>query len=112
MTDDDIDALLRSARDDTAPLGPDLRARILADLPGPVATGPGFGARLGGWIGGLVAMPGAALLGLWIGLAQPATVLEFVPGTNAAGATVEDTALLDDVFGTVWSDGMQGEETQ
>lgn len=102
MAGHDIDTLLRAARDDTAPVGPDLRARILADVPAPVRV-PDFGARFGGWLGGLVAMPGAVLLGLWLGLAQPGAVLEFVPGTAAQN----EMALLDDVFGTVWADGTQ-----
>lgn len=109
----DLDTLLASARDDTAPLGADLRTRILAQAPArspAPSRGGRIGARIGGWVGGLVAMPGAALLGLWVGLAQPAAVLGLMPITapladgTAADATSAETALLGEVFGTVWAD--------
>ncbi len=122
MTDGDIDALLAAAREDIAPIGADLRARILADAPDRSrATRPDersagrLDGPLGRWLGGLVAIPGAALLGLWIGLAQPAAVLDLLPQAtaldvlSAGDVESEDTgaeaALLGEVFGTAWADG-------
>ncbi len=90
MTEDPLDTLLARARDDTAQPSDALRARVVTDavrVTAPVRRP--FWRGLGGWIG----LPGAALLGLWLGAAQPALVFEMMPGLAS------ETALLDDVFG-------------
>lgn len=102
MTDDDLDLMLRAARDDTAPLGQGLRARILADATTQTTPVPAR-ERFLGWLGGFVGVPTAALLGLWIGIAQADVVLSYVPSTAVASA--DEVALLDDVFGAAWIEG-------
>jgi hypothetical protein len=82
----ELDDLLAEARELRPEPGPDLMARILADAghitaerepPQPVSASPGAWREwlglLGGWptVGGLVA---STLAGLWIGVAQPATL--------------------------------------
>lgn len=82
----DLDDLLAEARQQRPEPGPDLMARILADSeraaaewkPGRPVPATGGAWRdwlrlLGGWptVGGLVA---STLAGLWIGVAQPATL--------------------------------------
>ena len=97
MADKDLDLMLRAARDDTTPLGDGLRARILADaVPAAVAQAASGADRVRAWIGGL------AVLGLWLGMAQPTVVLEFVPAD--VGVDTADAALMDEIFGTVWSE--------
>ena len=103
MADKDLDLILRAARDDTTPLGDGLRARILADaVPAAIAQAASGADRVRAWIGGLVGVPAAAVLGLWLGMAQPTVVLEFVPAD--VGVDTADAALMDEIFGTVWSE--------
>lgn len=107
MTDDDLNQMLRAARDDTAPLPPSLTARILADAAqaaearAPVPRAPAWRR----WLGGLVAVPTAAALGLMLGVAQPDAVLSYVPGAETSGS---DAVLLDEVFGAAWIEGETG----
>lgn len=104
MTDDDLNQMLRAARDDTAPMPPSLTARILADAAqarAPVPRAPAWRR----WLGGIVAVPTAAALGLMLGVAQPDAVLGYVPGADATGS---DAALLDEVFGAAWIEGETG----
>lgn len=97
MTDDErIDALLARAADDATPLSDALRTAILADAAEIVAPPPRRP-----WLAGLAAGLPAAATGLWLGLAQPALVLQIVPITGLQDGM--ETALLDEVFGT-WED--------
>ncbi|MEM7641323.1 MAG: hypothetical protein AAF366_02205 [Pseudomonadota bacterium] len=99
MTEDErIAARLADAADDTTPLSDGLRAAILADA-ARVAAPPGGRP----WLAGLLAGLPAAAAGLWLGLAQPALVLQLVPGLATPQADDTEIALLDDVFG-VWED--------
>jgi hypothetical protein len=105
MTDDDLNTMLRAARTDTAPLGDGLRARILADAALQTTPEP-RPSRLRGWLSGLIGVPTAAALGLWIGIAQADVVLTYVPGSDLTGDA--DVTLMDDVFGTDWAIGETG----
>lgn len=105
MTDDDLNRMLRAARDDTAPLPPSLTARILADAAEASAPPPHVSAR-SRWLAGILAVPTAAAFGLVLGVAQPAAVLGYLPGTDAA--TGVEAALLDEVFGAAWIEGETG----
>lgn len=105
MTDDGLDGMLRAARDDTAPLDGGLRARILADAAVQTAPAPRPG-RLRDWLGGVIGVPTAAALGLWLGVAQADVVRAYVPG--AAGMGTADAVLLDEVFGAAWIEGETG----
>ncbi|SFI56911.1 hypothetical protein [Jannaschia pohangensis] len=105
---DDLDALLTAARGDDAPLPQGLRARVLADharVTAPVRPVGGFGLR--GWLAGIVGVPGAAVLGLWLGLAQPDLFYGILPdgGVVDGGLAEEETVLLEDLFGTDWTQG-------
>ena len=107
MTDDELDRMLRAARDDAVPLGEPLRARVLADAAAPAVPVPRRRRdELRGWLGALVGVPAAAALGLWIGIARPDAVLPYLPTGEAS--PVEETALLDDVFGAAWIEGETG----
>ena len=76
MADKDLDLMLRAARDDTTPLGDGLRARILANaVPAPIAQAASGADRVRAWIGGL-----------------------------DVGVDTADAALMDEIFGTVWSE--------
>ncbi|MEM7490423.1 MAG: hypothetical protein AAF390_14975 [Pseudomonadota bacterium] len=98
MSDEDrIERLLAEAAADATPLPRDLRAAILAD-----AAAAGAPSSRWTWLAGLAAGLPAAATGLWLGLAQPALVLQVVPGLTAPAA---DMALLDEVFGTWEDDG-------
>ncbi|CTQ48794.1 hypothetical protein [Jannaschia donghaensis] len=105
MDDDDLDHMLRAARADTVPLGDGLRARILADAARRPAPAPKSGL-LPAWLGGILGVPTAAALGLWIGVAQADLVLTYMPGTSISSEG--EAALLDDVFGTAWIEGETG----
>ncbi|MEM8850298.1 MAG: hypothetical protein AAGE03_09715 [Pseudomonadota bacterium] len=101
MTEDDrIAALLADAARETAPLPDGLRAAILADA-AQVAAPPPRRA----WLAGLVAGLPAAAAGLWLGLAQPALVLQLMPGLSVQPPDDTEVALLDDVFGRWEDDG-------
>ncbi|SDZ23782.1 hypothetical protein SAMN05444004_10875 [Jannaschia faecimaris] len=104
MKNDDLEMLLQTAREDTAPLRDALRARILDDAARQAAPAPRPG-RLLGWLGGFVGLPTAAVLGLWLGITQADLVLIYVPG---AATTEIDALLLDDVFGATWIEGETG----
>ncbi|MEM9795268.1 MAG: hypothetical protein AAF919_02195 [Pseudomonadota bacterium] len=69
------------------PLPPSLRGAILTDAAEANAV-RGLPWRI--WLTGLP----AALAGLWLGLAQPALVLQTVPDLSG-----DDVALLEEVFG-------------
>ena len=105
MTDDDLDRMLGAARDDAVPLGDAFRARLLTDAAASVVPPP-YRTRLRGWLGALVGVPAAAALGLWIGIARPDAVLPYLP--LGGEEPVEETALLDDVFGAGWIEGETG----
>ncbi|WP_179381433.1 hypothetical protein [Jannaschia marina] len=107
MNDDDLDRLLRAARDDEAPLGDGLRARLLDDATRATTARPSARRSPWSWIGGALGVPTAAVLGLWLGLAQADVVLSYVPLTDGTLAATE-TELLDGVFGTVWMEGDTG----
>ena len=107
MTDDDLDRMLGAARDDAVPLGDAFRARLLTDAAAPAVPVPRRRRdELRGWLGALVGVPAAAALGLWIGIARPDAVLPYLPLED--DGPVEETALLDDVFGTGWIEGETG----
>lgn len=99
MREDDLDDLLRAVRDDTAPVPEALRVRIVAEAGHVAAPSRSLGLR--GWLGGLIGVPGAALLGLWLGAVQPALVFDVLPETQS-------TVLLDEVFGAAWMQGDAG----
>jgi hypothetical protein len=115
MAEDDLlDGLLAeaAARPSTLPDG--LMARILSDAdalqprprPVPVAqpapASRGWLANLADWFGGgfaLAGMSAAAVSGLYLGLAQPASILAL--SDALAGGTVESLDLLPDL-GSNW----------
>ncbi|PWJ21237.1 hypothetical protein [Jannaschia seohaensis] len=75
MADDrEIDRWLAEMAEDEAPLSPGLRAAILDGLPAPQRWVWWRPALV--WTGPMA----AALCGIWLGLAQPALVLQAVPG--------------------------------
>jgi hypothetical protein len=111
MRDMDIDDLLAAARAAPGDAPPALLARVLEDAydaqPLPVAAAgilrrrPGPWARLISGLGGGPALTGlgaAALGGLWIGFAAPASVTS-VTDRLGFGVTVESVDLIPDVTG-------------
>ena len=104
----ELDTLLAEMSDDTAPLPGRLRQAILADA-AEVASAAGphravpWWRSMGLW-GGVLGTPLAALCGVWLGIAQPALVLQAVPGMSLSDSAASEDPLLDDVYGSSWED--------
>ncbi|WP_371157570.1 hypothetical protein [Jannaschia sp. 2305UL9-9] len=99
-----IETWLAEMADDTVPLGDDLRARLIADAPVPPAPQAWWRTLGVGLWGGALGVPLAAVCGVWLGIAQPALVLQSVPGLSQATEEVASDGLLDDVYGTSWEE--------
>jgi len=93
----EIEAALADLSRDETPLDPAFRARLLADAAATTVRPRRRWGRLPELIG-LAGLPAAALVGVWLGLANPSLVLMATPWEVAS----DDGALLDDVFGGAW----------
>ena len=94
MNGNELDGMLRAAKSDEVPIPETLRARIIADAARPrdVRRPRRFDpAAIWTWIG----LPGAAALGLMLGLAEPALVSDPLATFLPTG----DTEAIDTVFG-------------
>lgn len=100
----DIEIWLSEMGDDTVPLGDGFRASLIAAAPAPKAS-IAWWRRIGisGWSGAL-GVPLAALCGVWLGIAQPALVLQAVPGMEVSTSDTVSDGLYDDIYGSNWEE--------
>ncbi|UWQ19259.1 hypothetical protein [Jannaschia sp. M317] len=105
VNETEIEALLRNMGDDTVPLGAALRSAVIEDAIAMAPRPVPWWRSISLW-GGALGAPVAALCGLWLGIAQPALVLQAVPGMDlsATEALTDGEALLDDIYGGSWED--------
>lgn len=106
MTDRDdafLDDMFTAARDAEAPVSSDLIARVLIDAERPASMWQALLGVIGGWpaMGGLVA---AGVVGLWMGIAPPASLTTLT--ADLIGQDIEVDLWAETSIGTEdWIDG-------
>lgn len=98
-----LEAALADLAGEEVALDPSFRATLVADAARVTAPPPARPwAKLAEWLG-LAGLPAAALAGAWLGIANPALVMQVSPWDSTLSASdVEDEAFLDEVFGGSW----------